>query len=367
MNFRRITTSRKYIPEVDGIRFLAIAWVVLYHANGYLKVTMGRSLPFAHILEVGHLGVPIFFVLSGFILGLPFVLAEDGKHSPINLKSFYLRRLTRLEPAYIIVCTICFLLWALGGRLEFGRYISSLTYSHNIVYRSMSPMNPVLWSLEVEAQFYLLMPIFALMFRFRGVRRFLWLFGISAAFATVSYILKINQVKTLTLLNYGQFFISGLVLASVRPTRSRWVYDAVGLLCLFLIVTLSRDQVAYAFLFPLLMAVICFSILNGVVLKACACYPVVSITGGMCYSIYLVHYPIMSIVGVFAVKAGNPSLAALLMLITVLVLSIIFFVTIERPTMNPNWPGDLKNYVRRLLSKQASLGSTDETKVEEMV
>ena len=70
-SFRRITTSGGYLAEVDGLRFVAIALVVVYHIIGYL----GTSPPWAvfeWIRHYGRYGVHLFFAISGFILAVPF-------------------------------------------------------------------------------------------------------------------------------------------------------------------------------------------------------------------------------------------------------------------------------------------------------
>src|SRR5690242_1131882 len=76
---RRRTTSGNFIPQIDGLRFVAIAMVVLFHLNGYFaaKATRAFSAPASHdllyrTLFVGDRGVKVFFVVSGFILALPF-------------------------------------------------------------------------------------------------------------------------------------------------------------------------------------------------------------------------------------------------------------------------------------------------------
>jgi peptidoglycan/LPS O-acetylase OafA/YrhL len=106
----RETSSGRFIPEMDGLRFVAIGMVILFHLNGYLaaKATfpqyslMAQSDWLARIALVGFRGVELFFVISGFILGLPFAAHHIEGAPPVNLRKYYLRRLTRLEPPYIV-------------------------------------------------------------------------------------------------------------------------------------------------------------------------------------------------------------------------------------------------------------------------
>ena len=86
-SFKRTTTANNFIPEIDGLRFLAIITVLLYHLNTVFSKEMGLGLPNA-LVEMGgaktnfslawwwvrlDLGVKVFFAISGFVLALPFL------------------------------------------------------------------------------------------------------------------------------------------------------------------------------------------------------------------------------------------------------------------------------------------------------
>src|SRR5262252_8329701 len=101
LQFRRITTQGRFIAQIDGLRFVAIASVVLFHIyanfeNGIIPAprTFHPDLP--------KRGVELFFAISGFILGIPFASHFLRQDARVDLKGYFLRRLTRLEPPYFI-------------------------------------------------------------------------------------------------------------------------------------------------------------------------------------------------------------------------------------------------------------------------
>ena len=104
--FKRITSNQLYFPEIDGIRFLAILLVILFHAHGYFvqKTKVNFVEPaeshawIDNFLSKGDRGVELFFVLSGFILCMPFAHQYINNGKKVQLKNYYLRRVTRLEP-----------------------------------------------------------------------------------------------------------------------------------------------------------------------------------------------------------------------------------------------------------------------------
>jgi len=177
---RRVTSGEAYLPEIDGLRFLAISMVVLFHINGYfsaktaIKFTDGAAQhPIIDLLlRNGNRGVELFFVLSGFILCLPFARQYLQQGLQVSLKTYYLRRITRLEPPFIIAITAILimhlLLHTLPAAALVRSWLASLIYSHNIIYHHRSFLTAVLWSLEIEIQFYLIAPLLFSVFRLRA-------------------------------------------------------------------------------------------------------------------------------------------------------------------------------------------------------
>jgi Acyltransferase family len=125
INLSRITSGGKFIPEIDGLRFVAIASVVGFHIYEYLlsRRNIGPLGIIGTALLHGNRGVPLFFVISGFILGRPFAAHYlRGLPAP-KLKEFYWRRLTRLEPPYLPPRNYCRICWT--GDIFISSWISS--------------------------------------------------------------------------------------------------------------------------------------------------------------------------------------------------------------------------------------------------
>jgi peptidoglycan/LPS O-acetylase OafA/YrhL len=130
----------------------------------------------------------LFFIISGFILSLPFAKWRLKGAKEVNLGKYFLRRVTRLEPPYLIALAIYFLAHLFVVRQYelstlFPHFFASVFYSHTIIYHSFPLVLPVAWSLEVEVQFYILAPLFCLLFLLKNTlaRRIIFLVIIIAS------------------------------------------------------------------------------------------------------------------------------------------------------------------------------------------
>lgn len=177
--FRRTTSSGAYIPEVDGLRFLSLGAIFIYHLHGFLalKSDIAWSAPVAQdwatlLTQHWYYAVPFFFAISGFVLGLPFAQSQLQERRPVSLRSYYVRRLTRLEPPYLVCLALLFIFQVLALRQSFGDLLphlfASMFYLHGIIFGQPSLINGVAWTLEIEVQFYLLAPFLATIFAVRS-------------------------------------------------------------------------------------------------------------------------------------------------------------------------------------------------------
>jgi peptidoglycan/LPS O-acetylase OafA/YrhL len=318
-----IEPSRRFRADIEGLRAVAVALVLLFHAEvpGFAG---------------GYVGVDVFFVLSGYLI-TRLLLRERELTGTIRLGEFYGRRLRRLLPAagLVIVATLVasrFLLpplmvaptatdglWA-AGWLANVRFIQvGLDY-----LAGGGAESPLLhyWSLAVEEQFYLLWPALILLvasWRGRSVeRRVGWTLGVvvAASFVASVWLTRSNAVLAYYALHTRawEFGIgAALSLAVVRgiaiPARARAALSWAGLAAIVgagVTYTLATPFPGWTALLPVLgtAAVIVAGdrgdeVGAGRVLRLRP----LQVTGRLSYSLYLWHWPVL-VLGGHAVGRG---------------------------------------------------------------
>ncbi|SHL93326.1 acyltransferase family protein [Mucilaginibacter sp. OK098] len=356
--FRRITSTGKYLPFIDGLRFIAITPVVLSHIFHLIMVK--KNIPQSHInsflwnpVNNGGQGVQIFFAISGFILAIPFISYHLGiSQKSISIKGYFLRRLTRLEPPYIISMLFFFMVLIVTHKNAFSELfphlIASLFYVHNIIYGKGSDINTVAWSLEVEIQFYILAPLIFLIFKSNQLlrRSVIVLFIITFAFLNAYF-----DIYYRTLLGQFQFFLIGVLAADIYLTQKdtniikQLNRPLIFVFCLSILLFINYRDSFFSqllFLFDLLVLFLCSisSNLKNKFLKS----DIITFTGGMCYSIYLIHYPLISLIGnkiITKIYFNNIVLdfiiSSLIIVPVIFFTSVGFYILFERPFMDKEW------------------------------
>lgn len=145
---------------IDGIRAIAILWVIIFHAwlfqlNTFPDTITGVfNYPFFIWITRGDLGVDLFFVISGFLIGT-ILFKEFKKNSKIDFKKFYLRRFFRLIPAYTFAMLLAIYFLKDIGLNNWESAWSNFLYINNYIIGSYMPWT---WSLAIEEQFYIFAP-----------------------------------------------------------------------------------------------------------------------------------------------------------------------------------------------------------------
>jgi peptidoglycan/LPS O-acetylase OafA/YrhL len=162
--------DRQYIAALTGMRGMAAFLVLLFHYEAlHPGIRLDLAVPFiGPILQFplgfGFSGVDIFFVLSGFLLTLPFAHAALRQAPGPGIRHYFKRRLLRVFPAYYAQL---FIILAVGGWIvtwspqTVYTMAAHLGMFFNIGWQPVTPMVGVWWTLPVEMGFYLLLPLLA--------------------------------------------------------------------------------------------------------------------------------------------------------------------------------------------------------------
>jgi peptidoglycan/LPS O-acetylase OafA/YrhL len=375
------------------LRFFAIAFVIFGHALERAERFFPQSQPWltgsrlGAFLQIAPPGVMLFFAISGFVLSSQAIKAKASPLSGAFLKSYFGRRVLRIEPPYIIVLTATLAVVGLAhftpeGTHRFDAAPASLTlsyagavfYLHDLIWGSFPRLFPPGWSLEVEVQFYILAPLlFAVWRALPGVGERLVLTGLVAVSAVNVGLLRLTDLGPLhveySLLNYFNYFWIGIAMAHLREPLAAWLArrpdrfaSALGWggLVVFvafaapgdrsgLVAEAARLGGAYAGL----AAVFASTFDPRSSLRGFCASPWISLIGGACYSIYLLHLQIVHSIFVAAAKAfPHLPVAGVFALFVVssaaaVAAGLIYYVQIERRFMARDWPSQLAAFFRR--------------------
>lgn len=160
-----------YRPEIDGLRAIAVLPVILFHSG--LEWFSG-----------GYVGVDIFFVISGYLIG--FILLQKKASGTLSILEFYENRARRILPALFFVVLACVpMAWLWADSSQFKELASSFSWVALFVsnhffwmesgyFADSAELKPLLhtWSLAIEEQYYLVFPLLVLAFFRDSLKRF---------------------------------------------------------------------------------------------------------------------------------------------------------------------------------------------------
>jgi peptidoglycan/LPS O-acetylase OafA/YrhL len=376
---KRLKNSR-YISGFDGIRTIAVFGVIVYHL-----------LPYS--LQGGYLGVPIFFVVSGYLI-TDLLLQEYEQNGRIDIPAFYGRRMKRLYPALVtmVLTTAAYITlfqrslfvnlkaiigtnllyvynwWEIGhGQSYFDRFNGESPFTH-------------LWSLSIEGQFYLFWPLLLVLFLwvFRQRKTIFYIVlataGISAILMGILYAGPDNTNRVYYGTDTRMFAILlGVALAFIWPAtklkaklpqRERYLINGVGFVSLaviaWLFVTLSGQStmtyrggmLVFTLFSALLVAAVAHpaGILNRVLTNRLFTW-----IGKRSYGIYLYQFPIMIFYEAKVTISAHPVLNALIEAALILIVSDLSYRYLERPMRRYNYR-QLPTLLRELVAKNSVYG-----------
>lgn len=358
-----------HIPALTGLRGIAAGWVALYHG---WQVFGAPSLPLlgidlSFLFAAGYFGVDLFFVLSGFLLGMPLLHAIQRRGPWSALGHFWRRRCMRVLPAYWGQLLVLFglALWTGAQVADWPLSLAShFSLTTNLFPFDVVPLNRVYWSLPVEWNFYMLLPVLVWAVRAGGWR---WVLPVSVLLALGFRLLcygTVYDVPPDSLLSWwaGSIhqlparldqFVLGMFAAWWQRQRAPGARagDALLALCLAALLAAAawigpRGDVFSLVDVPLVF--VQFSLLGLVFATLCyaACSPgrwvgrllcgrVLGALGTISYSLYLWHAPILHWqTGWHWPTAWGAALPVLLTAGLILLVSGLSYRVLERPFLH---------------------------------
>jgi len=184
-----------YRPEIDGLRAIAVASVILFHAG------------FA-VFSGGFVGDDVFFVISGFLITS--IIVEELKAGPFSLLRFYERRARRILPALFVVMAACvpfaYSLLSPDDLKDFAQSLAAIAlFCSNVLFwgesgyfDTQAELKPLLhtWSLAVEEQFYVVYPLLLLAAWRLGRNCLLAMIGVISVVSLCTSVVEVRDYPT---------------------------------------------------------------------------------------------------------------------------------------------------------------------------
>lgn len=368
----RVVLHGSYRPEVDGLRFLAIIFVIVGHLMEHVVHEVGRVRPLtasegllARLLPAAQTGVLLFFAISGYILAAQFKRRWLRKER-LAYGQYFHRRLVRIAPPYLVVLilgNLAILVAPSLSKVSGGNFlphlIGSMLYVHGIVFGELPRGFPPGWSLEIEVQFYLVAPFLFFAYFSLRPRGSEFLIGIITTILFACWMILgqylFGEVGRyyFAFPKFLGFFWIGLWLADLYPdavTDRPGAFDpidALGLLALALLTAfgtlthfISNWNVVAAVEVARMLAVLLvfLAAIRGQFFRRLFSLRLVAFLGSACYSFYLVHLQIVQIMTTVLVNIlGAHSVGGLYCLLllvetpVIVTAGLIFYGVIERP------------------------------------
>ncbi|MBS0514738.1 MAG: acyltransferase [Proteobacteria bacterium] len=319
-----------HLPALDLLRGFAILGVLWHHlffkAVFHTGWWMTSNSPFAFMASWtcnGWLGVNLFFILSGFVLYLPFAIEQRTFAGKDDVLEFYRKRARRLLPLYYFSVI---LLMGVAGRFSAKEYLALLTCLFNFTNVTFMPeLNAALWSLGIEIWFSLLFPFFVICISRISWRRalpgillaalFVRLLGeASRSFSLGDYDI-LNPVKD-SVIGRMDDFVIGMGIAALHARGYRVAHPGRVLILGLAALTATFTYADYCFsgaLPPLSIALVntlfqlsaVLLMLALLALNHVRCRPI-ELIGMMCYSIYIWNFVVIIHVAPSAAFTKHP-------------------------------------------------------------
>jgi peptidoglycan/LPS O-acetylase OafA/YrhL len=304
---QRPTWLPKLVPELDGLRGLAVLGVIFYHCHPRFE---GTPLHYASLW--GWAGVNLFFVLSGFLITS---ILLESREKPHYFRNFYGRRALRIWPVYLLVLAVVYAQsdWFIGpmplDAIKTAPWFAYLFFVQNLFHITMPPAIGPTWSLAIEQQYYLLWAPGV-----RYLKRPWMLAGVLGCALVCSPLLRqwhpfwVRGIPTHTLIKLDGIALGSLValgLYTLSFSRRTWLW--IGLSVSVLGVAAAATVAAGTSLLDTALAASFAGVLMAAIASTGARNPVnaalrrgpLPFYGRISYGLYMIHVMVFVYLGLF--------------------------------------------------------------------
>lgn len=280
------------IIEYDIVRFIAITLVFTLHFTSSAIRNSELSLDFeASYIKYFGFGVKLFFTLSAFLMSY--------KLDSLDVKpnNYLVGRIKRILPTHILFFSILFLsAIGLGSSPEIIRFISGIFLIDQVFFTNFNIINPVIWSLEVELQFYFVIYLLLLMRKYSGIVIRPFAMGVVMF---LIFLLCSDLYENRTLLNYSIYFSFGFFLYELEKkfaVKKSLIFDLsflISIISIPFILDSSLSILIKNITAALFTGIIIFSSLRIRYLRKVLVNKIILLIGLSSYSFYLLHFAIL--------------------------------------------------------------------------
>jgi peptidoglycan/LPS O-acetylase OafA/YrhL len=358
------SNDNRRITQIDGLRGIAILLVISFHYINnqlwYAQSLLGRLI--CKATSFGWVGVDLFFVLSGFLIGNILIKNRGAKN---YFSTFYIRRVVRIIPNYFLAVSVFLIICAIpffsDNRFLTGDNVipwwSYYIMVHNNYMAAMNTMgnsaNSITWSIGVEEQFYIIFPFIVYFVKDKWLPMLLFLVIVAACIFRMqfktwvpTYVLLPSRMDSIAFgflvayyyqnknfksvfQKYSKFFIGIIMLDVLVCAFLYWRFSDLG--------AIKHSLFALSFAIGLGFALSDKDSLYGRLLQN----KLLTWFGTISYSLYLFHYVILGLFHHFAnnkdglvIANGRDVILTIAALITSLILSWTIFKFLETPFVN---------------------------------
>jgi peptidoglycan/LPS O-acetylase OafA/YrhL len=291
----RTKPGQQYFPALDGLRALAMQIVVVSHVSNAIDL-WDRLLGDG----AGQIGVMLFFVLSGFLMGQLYL---DKPFNRATLWNFVVRRFARLAPMFYLTVFVAAVLSSLAHWFNRDLSVYAITW-RDLPYQFFFLQGADLfWTIVVEVHFY-----FVFVFLWWIYHRLPAVFFIIILTGIVLFFVLPELHYVPDFLNFYAFFLTGLLISRTTLEAARWIWDLAfgfAVLATFLhypkiaAVLLGHERWIDFYQMwhdPILLAVVSALLLTALhsrIVQAILANRVMTFAGRISYSMYLLHMPVI--------------------------------------------------------------------------